>query len=160
MNVTLYQCNDDKRKINKSLKTYNSFTCKFMNDSNIINPILLVSRNLINDYVNCNYAYIDTLQRYYFINDMSLKSDGFTELRLTEDVLMSFRNDINNLQCIIIRQENVYDPYIIDNELITRSNRFFEALAFPNKIFNYSDKTLDSNNIVLTTVGSIVTSNK
>lgn len=160
MNVTLYQCNDDIRKINKTLKVYNSFACKFINDSNVINPNLLISRNLISDYVNCNYAYIDTLQRYYFINDMTLRANGFTELQLSEDVLMSFRNDINNLQCIIIRQENVYDPYIIDNELITRSNRFFEALAFPNKLFNYSDKTLDSNNIVLTTVGSIVSSNE
>lgn len=56
-----------------------------------------------------NYCYIPALDRYYFIEDITCENTYVYSITLKCDVLMSFRNDINDIYGVVDRAENSPD---------------------------------------------------
>ena len=66
MNLRLCVNNSEKNKINKSLTTGVTLSGTLRNESNVVNPSIVIS---IENPTIYNYAYIEDFKRYYFITD-------------------------------------------------------------------------------------------
>ena len=91
MTVTFYNNLSNYNVVNKSLEKINTISFTFKENSNIITPSLILK-----NYEEGNYCYIEDLKRYYYIKDIELLSNGLVRLICEIDVLMSYKEDINN----------------------------------------------------------------
>lgn len=145
MEVQFYYNMSDERKINKELISGETFEGELRESVSVMNPVIRFGNNGVMRY---NYAYIPSFQRYYSITDRTCFRDGIWDVSFAVDVLMSFRNDIINLQAIVDKQsmESNGDEYIDDGSLVSDNNTFSTVYNFPNG-FN------DSGEYVLITAG-------
>src|SRR5690606_725960 len=91
MNVTFYNNLSNHNVVNKRLEEINTLSFTFKENSNIINPSLILK-----NYVGGNYVYIDELERYYYVKDIDLLGKGLFNINCEIDVLMSYKDDIIN----------------------------------------------------------------
>lgn len=111
MTITLYQCADDRRKLNKTLSAARSYNVSLKDDTSAVNPTLILSKPLPPNY---NYCYIPNFKRYYFITDSRVLIGKQYEISLTCDVLMSFAETIKNSPVILRRSSNFGNKLIPD----------------------------------------------
>lgn len=158
MRLDLYKTSDDSRKLNKNIiKQFSSQNINLKSQVGVTEPVIdlyvnqeLTIEKLINE---CNYCYIDVFNRYYFINSFDILNNSIVRLNLSVDVLMSNREKINNLQCLVLRQEYVNNPYIADNLVKVRADRMTDVIKLDTVLTNqWADV---SNCFILTTNGTI-----
>lgn len=142
MELRFYNMTDTKNTIGKKLTDYTSTFIKAKyQDLNITNPIFLLK---FTEYPKYNYIHIPALKRYYFIDDIVVKTDNAFELVCSCDVLESFKDDILTGTGHLIKSES-YNPY------------YGEFESADNKIIQryYSDKeiTTDSTDKVMIILG-------
>lgn len=120
MNVTLYSCSDDKRKINKTLTPLISLNVLSTDDISMLNPTFLVGKSNFN--FHANYLYCDTFDRYYFIDNITTQTGGIIKIDCSIDVLYSHRTEILNINATAIRNEKIGINNIPDSKLPIISN--------------------------------------
>ena len=91
MNVTFYNNLSNYNVVNKRLEEINTLSFTFKENSNIINPSLILK-----NYEGGNYCYIEELKRYYYVKDIDLLGNGLFKINCEIDVLMSYKEDIIN----------------------------------------------------------------
>lgn len=130
MQFNMYVCTSEKNAINKVLDSTMFFEGSMLNESSIINPVFLIAADSITPY---NYMYCKEFQRYYFINDIASVRNGLWRVSCSVDVLMSFREYIYNLSCIIDKQERSYqsNEFLNDGSFVADSRLGIEAVQFP-----------------------------
>lgn len=129
MKIILYKSIADNRLLDKSSKITvidTIDTAHIKDDTSIISPSIILSYKKISTLKKCNYLYIPSMGRYYYVNDIVLKQGGMYELKCHVDVLMTYKGDLKNITTLILRQENVNNPYIEDRQLLVRANRVYE----------------------------------
>lgn len=129
MKIILYKNIADNRLLDKSSKITvidTIDTAHIKDDTSIISPSIILSYKKISTLKKCNYLYIPSMGRYYYVNDIVLKQGGMYELKCHVDVLMTYNGNIKNITTLILRQENVNNPYIEDSQLLVRANRAYE----------------------------------
>ena len=129
MKIILYKSIADNRLLDKSSKIAvidTIDTAHIKDDTSIISPSIILSYKKISTLKKCNYLYIPSMGRYYYVNDIVLKQGGMYELKCHVDVLMTYKGDIKNITTLILRQENVNNPYIEDSQLLVRAIRVYE----------------------------------
>lgn len=94
-----------------------SLQCLAKSKLDIINPIIYISHSNPTEF---NYARIEILDRYYFINKWSY-SEGLWYAELNVDVLASFKSGIGGNNEYIIRSSNSYNLDLVDNFYPTKS---------------------------------------
>ena len=127
--ITFFQNLSDNNVVNKNLihLTYgndNIVTLEITHDCSFAKPIFVLgSANF--DFAHCNYLYFEDFNRYYYIEDIIIKSNKRIELHCMVDVLMSFADFIRNLYTTVERQESVdkCNPYIEDTNVVARIDR-------------------------------------
>ena len=126
--IVLYKNRADNRKLNKSskLSKIKTLDAHLKDDTSIIEPTLVCSLLSHAKLRECNYLYIPDFDRYYFINNIIEKTGRVFEIACHIDVLQTYKDDIKAITALILRQENVYHPYIEDGELLVRNDRYFE----------------------------------
>lgn len=117
MYITLYRNSSDNRVLQKSLTQVSTpIACDIYGSESIITPRFIL------EYagVEPNYCYVAELNRYYYIRDIVLAPAGQRILMCEVDVLMSNINEILNLSCLVLRQENetLCNKYLVDNRMI------------------------------------------
>ena len=75
---------------------------------------------------DANYMYIPEFGRYYFIRDITIGVTGLYVISSRVDVLMSYKDQILNLECFIERNEYAFDPSLEDNLLPLQFRKFQE----------------------------------
>lgn len=131
MEVQFFYNMSDARKINKELVAGETFIGQARDEVNVMSPIIIFDKQNVLRY---NYAYIPELERYYEITTRNALREGLWELSFSVDVLMSFRNDINNFNVVVDKQtmsENG-DEYIDDGSLVSENVMFKTVYSFPN----------------------------
>lgn len=104
---------EDKRNLYKSPTWRQSnLKCYIKDGRSIINPIFILDYKP--EYTQCNYAYVEEWGRYYFIDNIVLAPGGKAELSCSVDVLQTYQNFIQNLTVNVVRQEELYEPYLPD----------------------------------------------
>ena len=149
MDINFYKNTSDNNVLNKNITLISTHNIKLKDECNIITPSILIHGDISNDI---NYAYIEKWGRYYYVRDKKSLNNGIYEVNLTVDVLMSHKDKILNLQCIIDKQQDLtnINKYYNDGSFIVSSKEFIETINFPNGFNNNGE-------FILITAGGGVT---
>lgn len=93
MDIVFYNYAGEKNRLNKDLTNSDSITisnCNFNTEYNIVNPKLKISGAV--DMTAYNYCFADG--KYYFIDSIEIHRQGFYIIKLSIDVLMSYKEII------------------------------------------------------------------
>ena len=121
MTVKFYENKADARRLDKTNYLIEKEQFKgviFKDDTSITNPTIEFFGN--DDFIarlnECNYCYIVQLKNYYFIENIEAILGNGARVKLKNDVLMSNKDEIKTLECVIARQENKFNTYLNDDE--------------------------------------------
>lgn len=131
--VKLYDNYSDNNVLNKNIEIFETVSnVALKRDTSVSNPRIIIKTN--KDITKCNYCYVSSLSRYYYIDDIICLKPMYYELVLRVDVLMSFNNYINNLQGIleyVTPDENqlLYNKYFANDhyELVTEQTIIYDG---------------------------------
>ena len=143
MILTLYKNESEKNKINKVLKTVKSVSGVLRDGSSIISPEIVIEYN---NPVGFNYCHIDSFNRYYFINDITVLSNKLIKV----DVLESFKESIMLQNIIVDKSTNKGNNYLYDENLIVNVKTKTDIVNFPSGL-------LESGEFILITAGGVPT---
>lgn len=133
MEITLYTNESEKNKLEKTITNSISLEGNLRDESSIINPIILISSNKEDIPYMYNYAYIPAFGRYYFITDIESVRTGIWRVSMHVDVLMSYKEQIKNLNVIINNSEETgANNYLSGNQWITNVKNTTSIVNFPN----------------------------
>lgn len=147
MTITLYKNESEKNKINKILTSVASVTGVLRDSSSIINPEIVIEYN---NPTGFNYCHIDSFNRYYFVNNITVISDKLIKLSLKVDVLESFKTSIMSQNIIVDKSTNKVNNYLHDENLIVNVKTKTDIVNFPAGL-------LDNGEFILITAGGIPT---
>lgn len=118
--------------------------------------VISSSDPMINDanLLSCNYAYIPEFHRYYFITEITSLHNKVWQVAMRVDVLMSYKDAIFDLECLVSRNEYRFVREIEDTLMSYRYDKEIteyipEKGDKVNKVF---DTAPTGFNIVVTTV--------
>lgn len=139
MTITFYNNESDEILVDKKITSISSISnAKIINETDIVNPSIVVSRNFYDSIIlNANYLYIDKLDRYYYINNISF-AESMIVIDCTVDVLMSYKSEIRNITCTVKRNENLKNGYLNDDNYNIQAYKQVVCKMFPNAISNDS----------------------
>lgn len=145
----LYKTSSPSNKINKSLGTPVVFTIDLKNRPKDFNELDIdLSRDTGVTTFKYNYAQLAGYDLYYFVKiSPSNIGKAHNILHLELDPLMTYKESILNLDCIIKRNTNKYNLYVEDEELQTLKKTQIQTKAFNHTFIPYQST-------VITLVGS------
>lgn len=121
MDIVLYNCTCDKRYVDKSEYFEGDYTVSgtMRDDVNVCYPVINIFLEDSAEYpFNYNYAYIEALDRYYFIDNVKYVANNLWEISMSVDVLMSYQLGIKNLEVFVNRNEHTYNVLIPDDKVV------------------------------------------
>ena len=118
--VWLYTQNSENDVLSKSLTFVNIIAGQFNSAFNLKNPVLDLH---ITDSGNiaCNYIYIPSLSRYYYVESVDVISANYIRYKLREDVLMTWQSLIRQQNAFVVRSYSDSNNYIVDERLPLKS---------------------------------------
>ena len=122
-------CRDPKNKLNKTMSDVVTYACTVKREStvspylgsthmegiNVMTPQVCLKAG--DDIFTKNFAYIPNFHRYYFVQKIEIAPNGICTVDLTEDVLMSWRDDIKNCEVMLSRSADFRNYYLVDERL-------------------------------------------
>lgn len=132
MDIQLYTNASDRKVLNKNITLIDTVDAKLKGPMSLRNPSFLLR---LDEETYVNYCYINDgpfFGRYYYIDDIILNQNGLSEIRCSEDVLMSYKSDILNQTCILDRQESKANAYLPDAEWKADSRTNILTRPFPS----------------------------
>lgn len=129
MNIKLYSNSSDINRVDKTsfIVLKKSLEGTLKEETSIINPSIVVNSD--NSILETNYAYIESFKRYYFITNITSIRNTLWRIDLKSDVLMSFKDDIKNITCLVARNENKYNPLLSDKRVVVQKNVNYEVVV-------------------------------
>lgn len=151
MNIKLCSSTSEIVAINKDISIIDDVSATIKGALSVENPVLILQYKS-DIQSNVNYVYIPEYNRYYFVTDIINLTGGRYELHCKVDVLMSFKDNILNLSCIVDKQSSKDNAnmYLDDGSFVVQSKEFVDTINFPNG-FN------DNGEFILITAGGGVT---
>ena len=143
MNIKFYKTVSENNRVNKVLTNEISIDGTLRDELNILNPVVTFMSNVI----NFNYCYIEELHRYYYVESVIAIRHNYYMVRLSCDVLMTYKDEIRNIYANVERQENVNNSYI-NKGYSVESREVIEKYPFENKF-------TDGEYILITTRGGV-----
>lgn len=132
MLVNFYKNTSENNAINKNIDIVTSKDCVIKSNISVMKPSLIVTYDGNIDEIN--YCYISEYGRYYYIDNITLMTGNRYSVECSVDVLMSFKDYIRNLDCIIDKAQNRSNAntYLNDGSFVTQSNEVHSIINFPN----------------------------
>ena len=145
----VYQTDSPTNKINKDIRAITSYTIDLKNRPKDLNNFDIDFSGNRLQALNFNYASLGGGYNYYYFVKKIPSSIGnqHYKLHLELDPLMTYKNQILNLDCIIKRNTNKYNLYVEDEELQTLKKTQIQTKAFNHTFVPYTST-------VITLVGS------
>lgn len=141
MRANFYYNKSDKNVLNKSIDLKDSaVNVIYKENTDLIRPEIMVERDKY--MTNINYLMVEDtyINRYYYIDDVEM-SHGYIILKCTEDVLMTYKDRLKDLNGIITRNTNNYSLYLPDDKLrtyaMTNTSYIPFSRAFPKHSTSY-----------------------
>lgn len=123
MTVKTYKTTDPANKVNKELEDLQTFTVSMEHELDLINPYLIFTKSNYN--MTANYYYLDKFNRYYFVTDFKVADGNRIFVNLQVDPLYTVREDLQECDITVIRNEQIKSNYIPDNKLPLFQDKFF-----------------------------------
>lgn len=125
MKIIFYKTLSPSNKIEKDLsgESLEMIGALKSNITNILYPNILIRGFEISKF---NYAFIEEFGRYYFIDGASVLSKELVELSLKVDVLMTYKDDLQNVYGDVSETNEISNDVSIDtlDETETREIAF------------------------------------
>lgn len=135
MTIQLYTTTDRNNKINKNLVPVGSSISGTLRDSfDELHPVFEIN---MNSFSGANYLFCQDLGKYYFIT-RQYPNKGMMTIECQEDVLMTYKEQIMNLNCIVSRSSKLWNLYLQDSSRQTQQNQNTYILEFPESFENFS----------------------
>ena len=115
-------------KVNKTLQANEEYTGVLNATFNVLSPVV---RFRTRTPVTFNYVYIESLNRYYFVSELSQDGDICT-VRLRVDVLQTYKEKILASSATLTKGTNV-NKYLSNRSNVVDVRPKFRKLDFPNK---------------------------
>lgn len=130
MIVKLYKCSDDINIFNKTYTNEIAVDCISYDVQSVITPHikLIYNNNLL------SYNYVVMLNRYYKIVDFTLNNDNSITLHLSIDVLATYKNQLLNCNCVVIRTGDKPTDISDDKLPIHPYLKIFESQVIQNNL--------------------------
>lgn len=144
MNIIFYKTESENNRVDKILTDEYSMDGNMRDEINITNPIVTFMSNVI----DFNYCYIPLLNRYYYVDSVVALRHSYYMVRLSCDVLMTYKDSIKNMMALIERQENTNNPYI-NKDYVVESREEVKSYKFENNFDN------DGEYILITVRGGV-----
>ena len=106
MDAIFYTVADNDNVLEKTLESALVKNVLFLNSNNILTPTVRLHINNITEFLKRNYCFIETLQRYYFIDSVTIERGGIATLELSIDVLMTYKDDILRASAEIVKSDS------------------------------------------------------
>lgn len=151
--LNFHICKSDSRVLRKDIGSPLYYCdAAIYTECSMIRPEFLV--NYSNIIKNCNYVVVEPLGKNYYIDDLILLPGGRCVVKCTEDVLMTYALEIDNLTCNIIRQEQSSNriPNMIDPMIKTKATCETATYRFSGNPFHVPNSPTEMN-YLLTVVG-------
>lgn len=118
MEIILYKNNSDKRTLNKSLSIVETVSnVNLLENCSIIKPTFTLNSIALK---GSNYLFCEDFNRYYYIDDIEIRTGRLLFLRCSVDVLMSFKDDITSINAVIERAPSNNNVLLNDNVIPTQ----------------------------------------
>ena len=141
MNCVLYNNQSQENKLNKVLTNKGTRTIIFLDSVDFLRPRITV-KSLPTE---TNYVYIESLGRYYFISDIKNLKNELFELNLRCDVLMTYKQDIEESQAIITESTN---------EVNSHNAGYVAEKDIETTLVNLENPFTDDSDVLITIVGN------
>lgn len=150
MKATFYSSSAEKNRLDKTgyLTEAQEVDILIKENCGMLTPTLIISTNILNK----NYVYIPLFTRYYFITNITRLDNNRVEIMCKCDVLMSFKEDIENLKVIATRSSNKYNQYLIDKAIAIESDYFPIVRRISRGLFQSNTLTEDNYTFALTVI--------
>lgn len=129
--IVLMNNTEELNKINKSPTTVRTLTGTLREQTDIVDPEILIEFDGI--LTDCNYMYIQALSRYYFITKIESVRTKLWKIYAHCDVLKTYAEGILNTTAVVGRSENRYNLFLNDSMYKAYSNPRLQIANFPNK---------------------------
>ena len=140
--MTLYHTDDQANVINKNLLKLREVNIILREMIDEKSPVLLIHDSTI---ANANYCYLESFKRYYFIDTIHRFNAHLLQVRLTSDLLMTYKDKIVSQDLLITATSK---PSYYSTSLPIQ--------ATTTKRISKSDATLSNDtSIILTTIGGV-----
>lgn len=115
-NIELYHNTAEPNRVDKTsyLTLVQTLAGALREECSIINPSIIIK---VSSLPTFNYVYISEFGRFYYVTGITSVRTGLWRIDLKCDVLMTYKSGITGLSAVIARQENSYNPDLIDSEL-------------------------------------------
>lgn len=114
--------------VNKTLQANEEYTGVLNATFNVLTPVV---RFRTRTPVSFNYVYIESLNRYYFVSELTQDGDSCT-VRLRVDVLQTYKEKILASSATLTKGENV-NKYLSNRSNVVDVRPNIRKLDFPNK---------------------------
>lgn len=146
MDIVLYQNVSEIESIHKTLTNDTTFSGYLREPSSVINPSFNIETTNPSMF---NYCYIEAFGRYYFITNITCIRTGIWRIDCDVDVLMSYAQQILNLDVIIS------DNTSPDNESYMTGDQWKSLVKTKTDVLNFPYGLLDSGEYILITSGGV-----
>lgn len=111
--INLYVLHSERNELNKSITSVGLVNGTFKNAVLVKNPSIDIEGfNLVGTF---NYVFIRSLNRYYYVQSVTMLTNSLARIDLLEDVLMSWKNLIYEQEAYVTRSERVYSDFLVDD---------------------------------------------
>lgn len=141
--VEFYHNTSDYEVVDKSLEAGPEITVNLKSDTPVEQPEFTFSKTGFSEYYN--YCYIPAWDKYYYVSAPVNLMGDMISIKCVEDVLMTLKDEIKELECTVLRNSEKADAYLPDSGYKTRAYQNIVTLPFPN--------AMNENHVVLMTLG-------
>jgi len=148
MDIVLYINTSERQAIHKTIGSSVTFTGSLRGESSIINPSFLIQTTNPSAY---NYCYIPSFGRYYFITNITSVRTNLWRIDCSVDVLMSFADEILNLDVIVSDLSIGEEP----SSVYFSGEQWKTTVKTKTDVINFPSGLLDNGEYILITSGGV-----
>lgn len=130
-NIVLMNNQDELNKISKNPVTVETVTGVLRDECDIVDPVIEIQ--YAGTLSNVNYARVEELHRWYFINKIESVRNGLWRIYCHCDVLKTYSEAILGTECVIARSQNKYNLFLNDSAFKVYANPRLQVINFPQK---------------------------
>lgn len=119
--IYCYNNNVEDIRVFKGISNLFHLTGIFRDNIDLINPTFEIEYPEVPTF---NYVFLNMFGRYYFVDSIECVRNGLYRIYCSIDVLMSYNEQLPDLQVYVTRQENTYNEYLPDEKLPSNSKTF------------------------------------
>ena len=134
--IVLMNNTEELNKINKSPTTVRTLTGTLREQTDIVDPEILIEFDGI--LTDCNYMYIQALSRYYFITKITSVRNKLWRVTAHCDVLKTYSEGILGTEAVVARSESKYNLFLNDAMFKVYSYPRLQIAKFPSKFIGES----------------------